>query len=103
MFAIIRTGGKQYRVEPGLEFLVEKLDVEEGSAVKLDDVLAWADGDKLEVGTPNVKFSVLCKCVSHEKGPKLMTVKYRRRNNYRRKMGHRQDYTRLLVEKFETK
>ena len=90
MYAIIRTGGKQYRVEPGFELLVEKLDVETGKTIVLDDVLFYADGEE-----------VSALVLALEKGPKLRTIKYKRRHNYKRTYGHRQDYTRLLIEKFE--
>lgn len=101
MYAVIRTGGKQYRVEPGIELLVEKLVVEPGQPVVLDDVLLLADGTDVRIGKPTVPVSIHCVCVKHERGPKKRTVKYRRRKNYRRTMGHRQNYTRLLVQKFE--
>lgn len=103
MYAVIRTGSKQYRVEPGFELLVEKLDVEAGQPVEISDVLLYSDGAELSVGRPKVPVTVHCLCVRHEKGDKLRTVKYRRRHNYRRTYGHRQNYTRLLVEKFEKK
>ena len=104
MYAVIRTGSKQYRVEPGFELLVEKLSgVIAGQAVEITDVLLYSPDDKdLSVGTPVVPVTVHCTCVGNEeKGPKLRTVKYRRRKNYRRTYGHRQNYTRLLVDKFE--
>ena len=102
MYAVIRTGSKQYRVEPGRELLVEKLaDAEPGKPVKITDVLMYSDGKNVQVGTPNVKVTVHCKCVAHEKGAKLITVKYKKRQNYRRRIGHRQAYTRLLIEKLE--
>ena len=103
MYAIIRDGGHQYRVEPGRELLVEKLAVEEGQPVEISDVLLYAEGDALSVGTPRVPITVHATCIGHEKGPKLRTIKYRRRKNYKRTMGHRQVYTRLLIEKFEKK
>jgi large subunit ribosomal protein L21 len=104
VYAVIRTGNKQYKVEPGVELLVEKLnDVEPGKNVELTDVLLYADGTELSVGTPQVPVTVHCLCVGHEKGPKLRTVKYRRRENYHRTYGHRQTYTRLVVQKFERK
>lgn len=103
MYAVIRTGGKQYRVEPGVELLVEKLAVEAGNPVAISDVLLYSEGTDLSVGTPSVPVTVHCKVLRHERGPKVRTVKYRRRHNYRRTMGHRQDYTRILVEKFERK
>lgn len=103
MYAVIRTGNKQYRVEPGVELLVEKLEAEPGKNLELSDVLLYSDGTEVSVGTPQVPVTVHCLCVAHEKGPKLRSVKYRRRKNFRRTYGHRQDYTRLLVQKFERK
>ena len=103
MYAVIRTGNKQYRVEPGLELIVEKLPVEAGKPVELSDVLLYSDDTELSVGRPQVPIIVHCTCLGQELGPKLRTVKYRRRKNYRRTYGHRQDHTRLLVEKFERK
>ncbi len=102
MYAVIRTGSKQYRVEPGHELLIEKLNgVEAGQPVAISDVLLYSDGQSLAVGTPVVPVTVHCTCVGHESGPKLRTVKYRRRKNYKRTYGHRQEYTRIVVEKFE--
>ena len=103
MYAVIRTGSKQYRVEPGRELLVEKLAVEKGQPVLISDVLLYAEGDSLTVGTPVVPVTVHALCLGEEKGEKLRTIKYRRRHNYKRTMGHRQTYTRLLIEKFEKK
>lgn len=104
MYAVIRTGSKQYRVEPGVELLVEKLgSLEPGAAVQLTDVLLFADGSDVSVGTPNIPVVVHCTYVGDEKGEKLRTVKYRRRKNYRRTYGHRQTYTRLKVERMERK
>ncbi len=101
MYAVVRTGSKQYRIEPGVEFLVEKLKAEPGDTVKLDDILAFSDGTSVVFGTPTVGALIECLCVGHEKGVKKHTVKYRRRKNYRRTMGHRQEYTRLRVSKLE--
>ena len=104
MYALIRTGAKQYRVEPGRELLVEKLAVEQGSNVLISDVLLYSENDEsLSVGKPLVNVTVHAKCLGHEKGEKLRTIKYRKRKNYKRTMGHRQTYTRLLIEKFEAK
>ena len=103
MYAVIRTGSKQYRVEPGQELLVEKLDVEAGQAHVISDVLLYSDGSDVSIGKPNLPMSVHCLCVGEEKGPKLRTIKYRRRKNYKRAYGHRQTYTRLVVQKIETK
>lgn len=103
MYAVIRTGGKQYRVEAGHELLVEKLATEAGQNVEMSDVLLFSDESSLAVGTPVLPVTVHCRCVGHEMGPKLRTVKYRRRKNFRRTYGHRQEYTRLLIERFERK
>ena len=104
MYAVIRTGSKQYRVEPGCELLVEKLEgMEPGKAVALSDVLLYAEGADVSIGKPIVAMTVHCTCLGDEKGPKLRTVKYRRRKNYRRTYGHRQNYTRLRVDRFEQK
>lgn len=104
MYAVIRTGSKQYRVEPGQELLVEKLEgVEVGKPHVISDVLLYSDGKDVSIGTPVVPMTVHCTCVGDEKGPKLRTIKYRRRKNYKRAYGHRQTYTRLLVDKFEAK
>ncbi len=102
-YAVIRTGSHQYRVEPGRELLVEKLDVEEGQPIALTDVLMTGDGDSVAVGTPILPFTVHALVLKHEKGEKLRTIKYKRRKGYKRTMGHRQTYTRLLIEKFEQK
>jgi len=101
-YAVIKTGGKQYRVEPGFELLVEKLPAEAGQALTLTDVLLYSDGASLTIGKPVLPVTVHAKCLGHEMGPKLRTVKYRRRKNYHRTYGHRQNYTRLLIEKFES-
>jgi len=104
VYAVIRTGGKQYRVEPGIELLVEKLPgVEPGSKVDLTDVLLYSDGASLSVGKPQVSVTVSCTCLTQEKGPKLHTIKYKRRHNYKRTYGHRQNYTRLVVDGIGTK
>jgi len=104
VYAVVRTGGKQYRVEPGKEFLVEKLEAaEKGAAVKLEDVLLWSDGEQLKVGKPQVTAIVHCLSMGEELGPKLRTVKYKRRKNFKRTYGHRQVYTRLRIENIEWK
>jgi large subunit ribosomal protein L21 len=103
VYAVIRTGSKQYRVEPGKELLVEKLNVEPGQSVEISDVLLFGEGENVTVGTPVAKASVVCTCIGHEKGPKLRTIKYRRRKNYKRTYGHRQTYTRLSIEKIEAR
>lgn len=102
MYAVIRSGGKQYRVEAGFELLVEKLaGFEEGQSVPFTDVLMIGDEQGVTVGTPKVNATVHCKYLGDEKGDKLRTIKYTRRKNFKRTYGHRQTYTRLLVEKVE--
>jgi large subunit ribosomal protein L21 len=103
MYAVIRTGGKQYRIEPGYEFLVEKLEAEAGKSIELTDVLCYFDGSSLQIGKPAVSVTAHCTVVAQELGPKLRTIKYKRRHNYKKTYGHRQCYTRLLVDKFESK
>jgi len=103
MYAVIATGGKQYKVTEGETLRVEKLDGEEGSTVKLDNVLMVADGDKVEVGTPNLdKASVTAKITAHGRGDKVEIIKFRRRKHSRRQMGHRQSYTEIEVTEIKT-
>ena len=102
MLAVIETGSKQYTVKKGDELVVEKLDVEEGAEIRLDRVLLVEDGKKVLVGKPVVKKAkVTARLVAHQKGPKLIIFKYKRRKKYRRKIGHRQKYSRLRIEKIE--
>ncbi len=103
-FAVIKTGGKQYKVSEGDTLLVEKLDVEEGKTLDIKDVLLVADGDKVEVGKPIVESgSVRVKVLSQEKDDKIVVLKYKKRKNYRKKTGHRQKLTKLQVEKISVK
>ena len=98
MYAVIATGGKQYKVTQGETLRVEKLEGEEGSTVKLDNVLMVADGDKVEVGSPTLdKASVTAKITAHGRGDKIEIIKFRRRKHSRRQMGHRQSYTEIEV------
>jgi large subunit ribosomal protein L21 len=98
MYAVIATGGKQYRVTKGETLRVEKLVGEEGSKVELDGVLMVADGDKISVGTPNLKTgSVTATIKSHGRGKKIEIIKFRRRKHSRTQAGHRQSYTEIEV------
>ncbi|QGP92450.1 50S ribosomal protein L21 [Neomoorella glycerini] len=102
MYAIIMTGGKQYRVSEGDVLRVEKLPVAEGEKVVLDKVLAVGEGADLQVGTPYVKGARVTATVEAQgKGKKIIVFKYKPKKNYRRKQGHRQPYTRLRIEKIE--
>jgi large subunit ribosomal protein L21 len=94
MFAIVRTGGKQYRVSPGDKIVVEKLAGEAGDSVTLGDVLLAGDGSDLK-GTDGL--TVAAEIVAQAKGEKVVVFKKRRRHNYRRKNGHRQQYTILKI------
>jgi len=96
--AIIRTGGKQYRVEVGTVVRVEKLEAEVGTTIDIDDVLLVGRGDDVKVGTPTVEGAkVSAEVTGQGLGKKIIVYKFRRRKNYRRKRGHRQRYTELKV------
>jgi large subunit ribosomal protein L21 len=98
MYAVIKSGGKQYRVKPGDTIKVEKLPVEQGSDLKIEDVLLIADGDSIKVGTPLIEGAAVTATVkSHGRGPKIRIMKMKRRKHYRKQMGHRQDYTELAI------
>ncbi|MGI6647733.1 MAG: 50S ribosomal protein L21 [Bacillota bacterium] len=102
MYAIIETGGKQYRVQEGDVLKVEKLDVVEGETVNLDKVLALKKGEELIMGSPLVEGArVVAQVLEHGRGKKIIVFKYKPKKNYRRKQGHRQPYTQLRIEKIE--
>ncbi len=97
MYAIVKTGGKQYRVEQGQSLLVERLPAEDGASVALQPLL-YVDGDTVldsadELGRVNIEARV----VAHERGPKLRVVKFKPKRGYKRRTGHRQELTRLEV------
>ena len=97
MFAIVKTGGKQYRVEPGLKLRVEKLDAEPGATVELPVLLLG--GETTVVGTPVVEgASVVAEVLGHGRGKKILVSKFKAKVQYRRKKGHRQPYTELLIK-----
>lgn len=93
MYAVIKTGGKQYRVAVGDKFKVESLNADIGETVSFDEVMMVADGDKVEVGTPLLSTSVQATVLAHGRGDKLRILKFRRRQNSRTRGGHRQNYT----------
>jgi len=100
IYAIIETGGKQYRVSPGQTIDVERLDVAEGDTVELDRVLLIADGDRVTVGAPTVDGAkVVATSQGDGKGEKIIVFKYKPKVRYRKKTGHRQLYTRLVIDK----
>lgn len=97
MYAVIRTGGKQYRVAEGDTIRVERLDGDEGSTLELSDVL-MIGGESPKVGTPLVQgASVSAEIVRHERADKIIVFKKKRRKNYRRTAGHRQNHTVLKI------
>ncbi len=98
-YAVIETGGKQYRVTPGQEIEIERLSAEAGQDVTLDKVLALSDGTALKVGTPWVEgAAVVLTVVEAFRGPKVINFKKKRRKGYRRKVGHRQELVRVKVK-----
>lgn len=100
MFAVIETGGKQYRVSEGDVLRVEKLPVSEGEIIEFDKVLAVHDDKEFKVGTPVVEGAkVTAKVLEQGKGKKIIVFKYKPKKNYRRKQGHRQPYTKIQIEK----
>ena len=104
MYAIIETGGKQYRVTEGDVIFVEKLDAQADSDVAIDKVVAVGEGDKLVVGAPYVEgASVMAKAVKNGKGKKIIVFTYKPKKDCKRKMGHRQPYTQLKIESIQVK
>jgi large subunit ribosomal protein L21 len=98
MYAVIQTGGKQYRVSEKQVIEVEKLSVEPGSIIDLNDVLMYANGDDIRIGAPRLSdIKVNAKVMGHGRGEKVMIVKMRRRKHSRKQMGHRQYYTQLQI------
>ena len=100
MYAVIETGGKQYRVAENDRLTVEKIDAKAGSTIELAKVLLVADGDKITMGKPTVSGAkVTAKVLSQQRGKKLRIAKFIRRGGYFNRMGHRQDLTTLAIEK----
>ncbi len=97
MYAVIKTGGKQYRVAVGDKLKVESIKAEQGDKVTLDQVLMIGDGDNIQVGTPTLDSSVEATVLSNGRGDKLRIVKFRRRQNSRTRTGHRQNFTELEI------
>lgn len=98
MYAVIKTGGKQYRVEEGQTIKVEKLNAEEGATVELDQVLLAGSGSDVKLGAPFIENGKVSAVVaSHGRGKKVQIVKFRRRKHHRKQMGHRQSYTELKI------
>ncbi|MBI5330627.1 MAG: 50S ribosomal protein L21 [Betaproteobacteria bacterium] len=99
MYAVIKTGGKQYKVAAGGKLKIETLPVEVGAQVQITDVLMVADGDAIKIGAPMVAgASVTATVLSHGRGEKVMIFKMRRRKHYRKTQGHRQNYTEIRID-----
>ncbi len=97
-FAIIRTGGKQYRVSPGQKLKIEKIDAKAGAAISFEDVLLVADGEDVKIGTPTVKGAkVNAKILVQGRDKKKIVFKYHPKSRYRKKKGHRQPFTEVEI------
>ncbi len=99
MYAVIRTGGKQYKVHEEETLKVEKLEGTEGSEVEFEDILMYSDGETITLGTPNVENAVVkAHIVEQAKGKKTLVFKYKRRKGFRKMRGHRQYYTEIKID-----
>ena len=102
MYAIIQTGGKQYRVSEGDVVSIEKLTAAEGEEVVFDQVLTVVSDSDIKIGKPVVEGAkVTAKVVEHGKGEKILVFKYKAKSNYRKRQGHRQPYTKVEISKIE--
>ena len=97
MYAIIETGGKQYKVSEGDIIFAEKLDADEGAKVVIDKVIAFSNGETLEVGNPYTAHKCEATVVKNGKGKKLYIIRYKSKKNEKKKIGHRQPYTKLQI------
>lgn len=98
MYAVIKTGGKQYRVAAGETLKIESLEAEVGNTVSFDDVLLVANGDTIKVGSPRIDGGVVkAEVVAHGRGDKIRIVKHRRRKHYHKEQGHRQNFTEVKI------
>jgi large subunit ribosomal protein L21 len=99
VYAVVKSGARQYRASVGDTIIVERLPAETGQRLELDEVLLVADGEQVEIGRPTIDGAkVLATVVAEEKGPKIRIFKYHPRKRYRRRAGHRQRYTHLRVD-----
>lgn len=104
MLAVIKTGGKQYKVSPGDKIKIEKLETKEGEIINFSEVLLIEKNKKIEIGTPFIKDAkVEAKVLEQGKGEKITIYKYKPKKRYHKKMGHRQPYTEIEIIKIETK
>ncbi|MBF0118259.1 MAG: 50S ribosomal protein L21 [Desulfobacterales bacterium] len=104
MYAVVASGGKQYKVEKGEIFKIEKIPGEKGAQVAFDKVLMFSDGENLKMGNPYLDdIAVEGHIIEQGKNKKIIIFKYKRKKRYRRKQGHRQCYTAIKIDKIETK
>jgi large subunit ribosomal protein L21 len=97
-YAIIRTGGKQFKVEPGQKLRIPSLESGEGESITFDEVLLTSDGKAVQAGAPTVPgASVTAEVIRHDRDKKIIVFKFRRRKNYSRKQGHRQGFTEIRI------
>ncbi len=102
MYAIIKTGGKQYRVQQGDTLQVEKIKGEEGSEIQFNDVLMYSDGEQITLGEPVIETAMVkAHILDQGKKKKIIVFKYKRRKGYRRTRGHRQNYTAVKIDSIE--
>lgn len=102
MYAIIKTGGKQYRVAEGQTLKVEKLALEPGNSVDFNEVLMVSNGDQIEIGSPCVaNAAVSAEVVEHGRDKKINILKFKRRKHHMKRAGHRQDFTRIKITKIK--
>jgi len=98
MYAVIKTGGKQYKVQAGQTLKVEKLALEQGASVEFEEVLMVVDGEQVKVGSPFLnKAKVTAEVISQGRHKKVKIIKFRRRKHHMKRMGHRQDYTEVKI------
>ena len=99
MYAVVKTGGKQYKVAPGEKLKIEQIPADVGAQVTLDQVLMVGEGESVRVGQPTVTgVSVVATVVAHGRGEKIRIFKMRRRKHYQKHQGHRQNYTELQID-----
>ena len=102
MYAIVNTGGKQYKIHPGDVLRIEKIPGEIGSSVSFDKVLMFSDGENVSIGRPVLdNVAVKGHIIEQGKAKKIIVFKYKRRKRYRRKLGHRQQYTAVKIDRIE--
>jgi large subunit ribosomal protein L21 len=102
MFAVIKTGGKQYLVSPGQKIKIEKVNKKEGSEISFPEVLLLQKGKMIEIGSPSIKGAkVTGKVLRHGKAKKVIVFKYKPKTRYKKKAGHRQPYTEIEITKIE--